>query len=100
MDEYEDTGLKPAVIDDLRARARQFGIRRLVLFGSRARGDHRRESDIDLAVSGGDQVRFGLEVEDETPTLLEFDFVDLDAPITDELRAMIQRDGRLIYEEI
>ena len=52
------------------------------------------------ATSGGDQVRFGLEVEDETPTLLEFDIVDLDAPITDELRAMIQRDGRLIYEEI
>ena len=100
MEDYGDTGLKPAVIDDLRARARRFGIQRLILFGSRARGDYRRESDIDLAVAGGDQVRFGLEVEDETPTLLEFDIVDLNAPITDELRAMIHRDGRLIYEEV
>lgn len=100
MDEFADTGIKRAVIDDLRARARRRGIRTIILFGSRARGDHHPKSDIDLALSGGDQVRFGLEVEDETPTLLKFDFVDLDAPISDELRAMIARDGRLLYEEI
>ena len=32
--------------------ARRYGAKRLVLFGSRARGDNRYNSDIDLAVYG------------------------------------------------
>lgn len=32
--------------------ARRYGAKRLVLFGSRARGDNRPNSDIDLAVYG------------------------------------------------
>ena len=36
----------------LAALARQHGARRLVLFGSRARGDNRYNSDVDLAVYG------------------------------------------------
>ena len=36
----------------LAALARRFGAKRLVLFGSRARGDNRPNSDIDLAVYG------------------------------------------------
>lgn len=35
-------------------------------FGSRARGDFKRTSDIDLAVSGGDFCRFALDVDEET----------------------------------
>ena len=36
----------------LAALARRYGAKRLVLFGSRARGDNRNNSDIDLAVYG------------------------------------------------
>ena len=36
----------------LAALAQQYGAKRLVLFGSRARGDHHERSDIDLAVYG------------------------------------------------
>ena len=36
----------------LAALARRYGAKRLVLFGSRARGDNRPNSDIDLAVYG------------------------------------------------
>ena len=36
----------------LAALARQHGARRLVLFGSRARGDNRYNSDVDLGVYG------------------------------------------------
>ena len=46
----------------LAALARQYGARRLVLFGSRARGDNRPNSDIDLAVYGmprKSRLRFG-----------------------------------------
>ena len=39
-----------ALYTQLAALAKKYGARRLVLFGSRARGDHRPDSDIDLAV--------------------------------------------------
>ena len=38
----------------------------IILFGTRARGDFKRTSDIDLAVSGGDFCRFALDVDEET----------------------------------
>ncbi|MBC8612833.1 nucleotidyltransferase domain-containing protein [Blautia faecis] len=38
----------------------------IILFGARARGDFKRTSDIDLAVSGGDFCRFALNVDEET----------------------------------
>ena len=53
-----EAGIKPTVIAAIREAARQHGVRRVWLFGSRARGEHRPKSDIDLAVSGGDKVRF------------------------------------------
>jgi predicted nucleotidyltransferase len=65
----------------------------LILFGSRARGDYYKTSDIDLAVSGGDISRFSLSVDEETSTLLKFDFVNLDRAVQPELRASIEREG-------
>ena len=100
MADFEDTAIRQAVVDDLRARARRHGLRRVVLFGSRVRGDHRPKSDIDLAVLGGGTVRFALEVDEEAPTLLSFDIVDIGKTTSDELRASVERDGRVLYEEI
>ncbi len=71
-----------------------------MLFGSRARGDFKRSSDIDLAVAGGDFLRFALDVEEETSTLLEFDIVDLDRCMQQELRDSIDKEGRVIYEKV
>ena len=50
----------------LAALARQHGARRLVLFGSRARGDNRYNSDVDLAVYGmpeGNRANFWMDCE-------------------------------------
>lgn len=61
----------------LAALARRYGAKRLVLFGSRARGDNRYNSDIDLAVYGmpeGSRSNFWMDCED-LPTLLKFDIV-------------------------
>lgn len=55
--------------------AREFGIGKVILFGSRARGDNGERSDIDLAVSGGDVMGFRLEIDDRVRTLLMFDVV-------------------------
>ena len=94
------TGIKQVVLDELISIAERYQIKRIILFGSRARGDFRRTSDIDLAVSGGDFARFALDVEEETSTLLKYDFVDLDRNIQEELLKSIEKEGVVIYEKI
>lgn len=64
------------------------------------RGDYKRTSDIDIAVSSGDFAEFALDVEEETSTLLEFDIVNLDREMQDELREAIEREGKLLYEKV
>ena len=80
--------------------AHQYNIDKVILFGSRARGDFKRTSDIDLAVTGGDFERFALDVDEETQSLLEFDIVNLDSEMQDELRESIFREGKMLYEKI
>ena len=76
-------------------------LEKVVLFGSRARGTNRERSDIDLAVSGGNPIRFHGDLEECAHTLLFFDVVDLDRPsLSPELRKEIQKDGEIIYEKI
>lgn len=70
----------------------------MISFGSRARGDYKKTSDIDLAVVGGNFARFSLDVSEETPTLLEYDIVDLDRDIQQELLESIKQEGKVIYE--
>ena len=81
--------------------AKKYGVKKVILFGSRARGDNWERSDIDLAISGGDRVRFTLDVDesDIVPTLLMFDVVDLDEPCNEDLLESIKRDGVVLYEE-
>ena len=96
----EETGINPVVIQEIRDLAQKHGINQVILFGSRARGDYKRVSDIDLAVSGGDFVRFALDVDEETSTLMMYDFVNLDRAVQEELKDSIQREGRILYEKI
>lgn len=96
----EGTGIKPQVIEEICGLARKYGVNKVILFGSRARGDFRRTSDIDLAVEGGDIDRFSMDVNEETSTLLEYDIVNLDRDIQQELRDSIEKEGRMLYEKI
>lgn len=95
-----ETGIKTVVLDEIRNLAETHGMERVILFGSRARGDFRRTSDIDLAVQGGNVPGFALDVEEETWTLLRFDVVNLDGPVQDELRGSIADEGIVLYEKI
>lgn len=47
-----ETGIDARVLEEIRQLAEKYGIHKVILFGSRARGDFKRASDIDLAVSG------------------------------------------------
>ena len=80
--------------------ANRHHIKTVILFGSRARGDFRRTSDIDLAVQGGNVCRFRLDVEEETHTLLTFDVIDLCSDLSPELREAISKEGVLLYEKV
>lgn len=95
----DETGISPEVVEELKGLARRHGLASLVLFGSRARGDHSPKSDIDLAVFGGDYRSFALDADEATSTLLPFDFVDADGLRNDELRKRIAQEGVVLYEE-
>ena len=95
-----NTGIEKEALESIRNIACRCGVSRVVLFGSRARGDYRPKSDIDLAVYGGDQVRFALAIDEEAPTLLQFDFVNMDGPVSYELESLVEQEGVVLYEEV
>lgn len=95
-----ETGIKTRVIEEIRVLARKHNIEKVILFGSRARGDYQRASDIDLAVKGGSITEFALDVEEETSTLLKFDVIDLSLPLQEKFLDSICREGVIIYEKV
>jgi predicted nucleotidyltransferase len=96
----DNTGIREIVINQIKALAKQHNVRKVVLFGSRARGDYRERSDIDLAVYDGDFARFALDVDDETNTLLSYDIVDMGKSVDKELVESIEREGIVLYEKV
>lgn len=100
MLEIERTGIRQQVINEITDFAKKYDVNKVLLFGSRARGDFKRTSDIDLAVSGGNFDRFALDVDEETSTLLMFDIVDLDREMQPELQESIEKEGVILYEKV
>ena len=96
---WNETGIRTSVLTQIRCIADKNGINKVILFGSRARGKYRRESDIDLAVSGGKADLFRLDLEDQTDTLLQYDVVNLDLHLQPGLREEIEQDGIVLYEK-
>lgn len=92
--------LPKPIIDSISSLARQCNLNKVILFGSRARGTNRERSDIDLAIQGGDTVAFAASVDEDIPTLLLFDVVDLEKPVQTELLDEIRKDGVIIYEKV
>lgn len=92
--------IRPELLQEIIRYAKQYDVKRLILFGSRARGDYKRTSDIDLAFCGGDASSFTLSVSEDTDTLLKFDIVNLDKAVQPELLESIQKEGVLLYEKI
>lgn len=95
-----DTGLSEKVINSICDVARDNHVKKILLFGSRARGDYYRASDIDLAAYGANISRFRLDLEELVPTLLTFDVVDMTGKPSKRILDTIHREGRVLYEEI
>lgn len=98
--DIQRTGLSEELIKEISTIASKWGVQKVILFGSRSRGDYGRASDIDLAVSGGDFTQFCLNIEENAWTLLKFDIINLDDPLEPDFRAMIQKEGVTLYEKI
>lgn len=96
----EGTGIRQDVLKEICDLAEKYQIEKVILFGSRARGDFKRTSDIDLAVEGGEVESFALDIDEETTTLLQYDIVDLSRRIQPELRESIEREGKILYEKV
>lgn len=92
--------LSENIIAELIILAKKYRIKKMLLFGSRARGDNKERSDIDLAVSGGDIVGFRTDIDDVVRTLLMFDVVNLDGNVQEELLESIRKEGIILYEEV
>lgn len=80
--------------------SKKYKIEKLVLFGSRARGDHSPVSDYDIAVFGKhlstlDRACFCADV-DEVETLKKIDIVFVDDSATDALIKNITREGVIL----
>ena len=93
-------GIDDSIEQDIISIAIKNDIKKLILFGSRARGDFKRTSDIDLAVEGGNISAFAVQVDEEVSTLLEFEIINLDGRVQKELLESIRREGVLLYEKI
>ena len=81
---------------------KKYGFRKVGVFGSRARGDNREDSDLDLLFSDdGHPVNFfeKQEAEEELKGILGVD-VDLvpDRRVIARMRPSIKRDLKIIYE--
>lgn len=87
------TGIPEAVLTQIASAGRRFAAR-VVLFGSRARGDHRPLSDMDIAFYGTDTGYLAFaEALEQLPTLLEFDCVHITDHTSPELIHNIQKEG-------
>ena len=94
------------IIRQIRAIARRYPpIDRILLFGSRARGDHRPKSDVDIAVfasamPASDWREFCDAIHGSIRTLLEFDIVRVDDCTESFFLHNITTDGVVIYEKV
>jgi len=82
---------------------REPGIEKVMVFGSRARGDAGERSDFDIAfvapeLSDERWAHFCLHLRDSAPTLCDLDLLRLDDALRSELREHILKEGITIYE--
>ena len=75
-------------------------IEKVVLFGSRVRGDNRERSDIDLAVySDEDITEFIDRLETQVRSLLKFDISDINQLDDLVFKQEVETEGVVIYEK-
>lgn len=84
-----------AIIEQLKKRE---NVNRAVIFGSRARGDYKYNSDIDLAVYCEGELPSELRLDlDEAAGIYKIDVIDMNGPLDEKLHKKIKEQGIEIY---
>ena len=73
---------------------REFGAKKVILFGSRAKETALERSDIDIAVSGVENIDLLIQKIEELPTLYSIDIVNMDDCKNELLLKDIRQYGR------
>ena len=92
------TGLSPQITESIKAEVKRFPeVRAAYLFGSRARGDFRDQSDIDIAIDAPTMTASHFaqlwNAIDALPIAFPLDCVWLQAIPASPLKSMVQRDA-------
>lgn len=93
--------LNDKIISHIQQIGQKYEIDKIILFGSRARGDYKRNSDIDLAVfplPGFNKAGYLASDIDDLETLLKIDVVFINKNTDAKLMENIQREGVTLYE--
>lgn len=92
------SGLSPQITESIKAEVKRFPeVRAAYLFGSRARGDFRDQSDIDIAIDAPTMTASHFaqlwNAIDALPIAFPLDCVWLQAMPASPLKSMVQRDA-------
>ncbi|RWZ54494.1 nucleotidyltransferase domain-containing protein [Halobacillus fulvus] len=79
-------------------------VEKAVIFGSRALGNYKRGSDIDLAVFGKNISErtlafISLQLNEEDPLPYYFDILDYEKLYNEDLKKHIDEKGKVIYQQ-
>lgn len=82
--------------------AKEFEATKVVLFGSRARGDNKVKSDIDIAIYGCNKFNdLKNKIDEELWSLLHVDTINMEERyVSKELIEEINKDGVVLYEKV
>lgn len=94
-----DFGLPPEIRQALRRELqKEKNVIRAVIFGSRAQGNYKYNSDIDLAVySQGELSPKLLQDLDEAAGIYKIDIIDMNVPLGKDLQDRIEKEGVEYY---
>ena len=96
--------LESELAEIVRIIAARASVRKACIFGSRAKGNHRPGSDVDIALMGeavrhSDVLEIGYELNEDGCLPYQFDILDYNTLDNDALREHIDRVGKTIYEK-
>ena len=99
-----DVNLDKDIIESIIKISKRYdNIEKVILFGSRARKENSPKSDIDLAIylnkNNTNIFDFIYDIENECPTLLEFDFSNMNNLRDEIFINEVKKDGVTIYEK-
>ncbi len=90
-------GLSQQELESIKRVCRELNIKKVILFGSRVKGNYKRGSDVDLAVIG-DEKKLSYILNEESTLPYFFDVVHLNKIANKNLLEHIERVGQVIYE--